>query len=50
MSEPTATASTDGYPLVHAVNVTKAFHGTEENDVYRRPVAAMVAPIHAVTS
>ena len=49
MSEPTATATTDGFPLVHAVNVTKAFHGTEvlkgiDMDVQRGEVVVLLGP------
>jgi len=49
MSEPTATTATDGYPLVHAVNVTKAFHGTEvlkgiDMDVRRGEVVVLLGP------
>src|SRR6188472_1398277 len=51
MSEPTATTTTthDGTPLVHAVNVTKAFHGTEvlkgiDMDVRRGEVVCLLGP------
>jgi polar amino acid transport system ATP-binding protein len=49
MSEPTSTTSTEGYPLVHAVNVTKAFHGTEvlkgiDMDVRRGEVVVLLGP------
>ena len=49
MSQPTATATTDGFPLVHAVNVTKAFHGTEvlkgiDMDVQRGEVVMLLGP------
>ena len=49
MSEPTATATTDGFALVHAVNVTKAFHGTEvlkgiDMDVARGEVVVLLGP------
>jgi len=48
MSDATATA-TDGFPLVHAVNVTKAFHGTEvlkgiDMDVQRGEVVVLLGP------
>ena len=48
MSQGTATAS-EGYPLVHAVNVTKAFHGTEvlkgiDMDVQRGEVVVLLGP------
>src|SRR3954447_6408057 len=47
MSE--ATTATEGYPLVHAVNVTKAFHGTEvlkgiDMDVRRGEVVVLLGP------
>jgi polar amino acid transport system ATP-binding protein len=49
MSEPTSTTTTEGYPLVHAVNVTKAFHGTEvlkgiDMDVRRGEVVVLLGP------
>jgi polar amino acid transport system ATP-binding protein len=47
MSE--ATTATEGFPLVHAVNVTKAFHGTEvlkgiDMDVARGEVVVLLGP------
>src|SRR3954463_2920924 len=47
MSE--ATTATEGYSLVHAVNVTKAFHGTEvlkglDMDVRRGEVVVLIGP------
>jgi polar amino acid transport system ATP-binding protein len=49
MSEPTATTATEGVPLVHAVNVTKSFHGTEvlkgiDMDVRRGEVVVLLGP------
>ena len=48
MSQATTT-STQDYPLVHAVNVTKAFHGTEvlkgiDMDVQRGEVVVLLGP------
>jgi polar amino acid transport system ATP-binding protein len=49
MSEPSATTTTEGVPLVHAVNVTKAFQGTEvlkgvDMDVHRGEVVVLLGP------
>jgi polar amino acid transport system ATP-binding protein len=49
MSEPTTATSTERFPLVHAVNVTKAFHGTEvlkgiDMDVRRGEVVVLLGP------
>ncbi len=49
MSEPTATTADEGHPLVHAVNVTKAFQGTEvlkgiDMDVHRGEVVVLLGP------
>jgi polar amino acid transport system ATP-binding protein len=49
MSEPTATTADEGTPLVHAVNVTKAFQGTEvlkgiDMDVRRGEVVVLLGP------
>jgi polar amino acid transport system ATP-binding protein len=49
MSEPTPTTPDEGRPLVHAVNVTKAFHGTEvlkgiDMDVRRGEVVVLLGP------
>jgi polar amino acid transport system ATP-binding protein len=49
MSEPTSTTTDVGRPLVHAVNVTKAFHGTEvlkgiDMDVRRGEVVVLLGP------
>jgi polar amino acid transport system ATP-binding protein len=45
----TTTTPRDGQPLVHAVNVTKAFHGTEvlkgiDMDVHRGEVVVLLGP------
>ncbi len=45
----TTTPTRDGQPLVHAVNVTKAFHGTEvlkgiDMDVHRGEVVVLLGP------
>jgi polar amino acid transport system ATP-binding protein len=49
MSEPTTTATAEDTPLVHAVNVTKSFHGTEvlkgiDMDVRRGEVVVLLGP------
>ena len=49
MSEPTPTTADAGRPLVHAVNVTKAFQGTEvlkgiDMDVRRGEVVVLLGP------
>ena len=49
MSEPTTTATAEDTPLVHAVNVTKSFHGTEvlkgiDMDVHRGEVVVLLGP------
>ncbi len=49
MSEPTTATTDEALPLVHAVNVTKAFHGTEvlkgiDMDVRRGEVVVLLGP------
>src|SRR6478752_4710913 len=49
MSEPTTATTDEGTPLVHAVNVTKAFQGTEvlkgiDMDVRRGEVVVLLGP------
>ena len=49
MAEPTGATTTGDAPLVHAVNVTKAFHGTEvlkgiDMDVRRGEVVVLLGP------
>src|SRR6187431_1883380 len=49
MSEPTTATTDEALPLVHAVNVTKAFHGTEvlkgiDLDVQRGQVVVLLGP------
>jgi polar amino acid transport system ATP-binding protein len=49
MTEPARTTTSDGTPLVHAVNVTKSFHGNEvlkgiDMDVRRGEVVVLLGP------